>query len=105
MNWAMVSAVAPDLLMTLQSVRLLSSRSSSGAMVAGSTLSSTYSRGKYSRCSSFSSFQNGGLSACRSASVPRADPPMPSTSTLSTTPAAASAKVRISRTTWPSKGS
>jgi hypothetical protein len=43
--WLIVSAVPPDLETTLKSVFRSSTRSRNAPMVAGSTLSSTYSRG------------------------------------------------------------
>ena len=77
---AIVSAVPPDLLMTLTSTRRGSIRRSAAPIVVGSTLSSTVSRGKNSRPSSSHSFQAGRRSAVSSARAPSAEPPMPSTS-------------------------
>ena len=83
-NCAAVSAVSPDLLITLNRVLLSCgpSRSSRLPNCTGSTLSMTNNRGPRRR-RPVSRLCNGGFSAVCNAMLPRADPPMPSTTRFS----------------------
>ena len=72
---AIVSAVPPDLLMTLTRTLRGSIRANAAFTLIGSTFSSTVSRGKKSRPSSSSSFQAGRRSALSSALVPEGRAP------------------------------
>ena len=78
-NRARVSAVEPDLLTTLKSVRARSRRPSSATVESGSGLSRTCSRGRWPRAAPSSSFQPGGRRASRRAAAPSAEPPIPMT--------------------------
>src|SRR2546423_2292271 len=92
-NCAIVSAVPPDFDVTMKTVRSNRSRASNAAMVSGSTLSRTCSRGKPPRVSASSMFQPLGLSAVRKAIGPSAEPPIPSITTSSNFPRTDSAYV------------
>ena len=83
---AIVSAVPPDLEMTIKRARFKSSRSSSAAMVRGSTLSSTCRRGHALRSSLDRAFHCGLSNAVLRAIGPNADPPIPRTTTSSNCP-------------------
>ena len=92
---AIVSTVPPDFEITSTSVRANASRSSVAAMVAGSTLSSTCSRGAPPRAAVLRVFHAGGRNAVRNAIGPRAEPPIPSSSTSSKRPRACSATASV----------
>ena len=88
----MVSAVDPDLLTTLNSVRRRSRCSTASKTASGSTLSRMYIRGLPARSSLDRSFHNGPNSASRSVRAPKAEPPIPMITRFSKRPSRRSAR-------------
>jgi hypothetical protein len=86
----MVSAVLPDLLITLNSVVPGLQRRMTPPTIVGSTLSTTKSFGRVVECAL--RLCRAGESAACSASVPSAEPPMPSTTRFWKAPRRAAAK-------------